>query len=281
MNKNTVFLALIFLLIGFFSAYLFLAQEDDKNHEDFIMDPDNIASSTEEDISLSNPFIVKDNDRLSNVEDELELIKQQMNEIEFALQNISSSVDAGSKLSRAVPVNKSRFPSVFNRRIYNIDNLVKAGIDAGVAEDIVRRKNSIELKKLELHDRAKRDGYLGTQRYNDELESIGLQDVDLREELGDDRYDEYLFKSKQNNRIKIVSVMLGSAAELAGIQKNDVVLSYDNVRMFSWQELKNATSEGQLGEYVAIDINRDGAIYSYSVPRGPLGIQLGATRLEP
>ena len=281
MNKNTVFLALIFLLIGFFSAYLFLEQKDDKIHEDFTVDPDNIASSTEEDFSLSNPFLAKDNDRLSNVEDELELIKQQMNELEFALQNISSSVDAGSKLSRAVPANKSRFPSVFNRRIYNIDNLVKAGIDAGVAEDIVRRKNSIELKKLELHDRAKRDGYLGTQRYNDELESIDLQDVDLREELGDDRYDEYLFKSKQNNRIKIVSVMLGSAAELAGIQKNDVVLSYDNVRMFSWQELKNATSEGQLGEYVAIDINRDGAIYSYSVPRGPLGIQLGATRLEP
>jgi len=281
MNKNTVFLALIFLLIGFFSAYLFLAQEDDKIHEVFTVDPDNIASLTEEDFSLSNPFLAKDNDRLSNVEDELELIKQQMNELEFALQNISSSVDAGSKLSRAVPANKSRFPSVFNRRIYNIDNLVKAGIDAGVAEDIVRRKNSIELKKLELHDRAKRDGYLGTQRYNDELESIDLQDVDLREELGDDRYDEYLFKSKQNNRIKIVSVMLGSAAELAGIQKNDVVLSYDNVRMFSWQELKNATSEGQLGEYVAIDINRDGAIYSYSVPRGPLGIQLGATRLEP
>jgi len=281
MNKNTVFLALIFLLIGFFSAYLFLEQEDDKIHEVFTVDPDNIASLTEEDFSLSNPFLAKDNDRLSNVEDELELIKQQMNELEFALQNISSSVDAGSKLSRAVAVNKSRFPSVFNRRIYNIDNLVKAGIDAGVAEDIVRRKNSIELKKLELHDRAKRDGYLGTQRYNDELESIDLQDVDLREELGDDRYDEYLFKSKQNNRIKIVSVMLGSAAELAGIQKNDVVLSYDNVRMFSWQELKNATSEGQLGEYVAIDINRDGAIYSYSVPRGPLGIQLGATRLEP
>jgi hypothetical protein len=281
MNKKTVFLALIFFSTGFILAYLYLGQENVKIHQSSEVNPGDYVSSVEEDVSLSNPFLAKDNDRLSNLEDELELIKQQMNELEFALQNISTSVDAGSKLSRTVPVNKNRLPSVFNRRIYNIDNLVKAGIDAGVAEDIVRRKNSIELKKLELHDRAKRDGYLGTQRYNDELESIDLQDVDLREELGDDRYDEYLFKSKQNNRIKIVSVMLGSAAELAGIQQNDVVLSYDNVRMFSWQELKNATSEGQLGEYVAIDIYRDGAIYSFSVPRGPLGMQLGATRLEP
>jgi S1-C subfamily serine protease len=75
--------------------------------------------------------------------------------------------------------------------------------------------------------------------------------------------------------------MLGSTAEQVGILQNDVVLSYDNERMFSWQELKNATSEGELGDYVSIDIYRDGAIYSFSVPRGPLGVQLGATRLEP
>ena len=51
--------------------------------------------------------------------------------------------------------------------------------------------------------------------------------------------------------------------------------------MFTWQELKDATSEGQLGEYVTISIYRNGEVYSFSVPRGPLGIQLGSTRLEP
>ena len=75
--------------------------------------------------------------------------------------------------------------------------------------------------------------------------------------------------------------MLGSAAEQVGIKKGDVVLSYSDNRMFSWQELKDATSEGQLGEYVSISIYRDGDIYSFSVPRGPLGVQLGSTRLAP
>ncbi len=51
--------------------------------------------------------------------------------------------------------------------------------------------------------------------------------------------------------------------------------------MFTWQELKDATSEGQLGEYVSISIYRNGEVYSFSVPRGPLGVQLGSTRLEP
>ena len=51
--------------------------------------------------------------------------------------------------------------------------------------------------------------------------------------------------------------------------------------MFTWSELKGATAEGQLGEYVSISINRNGEIFSFSVPRGPLGTQLGATRLIP
>ena len=281
MNKNTVALSLICLFIGFFSAYFILENKAFNVADEPGVDSAVNVAAFDEDIPAINPFLIKDSDRLDIIEDELELVKQQMHELEYALQNISTSVDTGSKLSRSVPVTNNRPSSVFNRRIYNIDNLIKGGVDAGIAEDIVRRKNSIELKKLELQDRAKRDDYLGTQRYNDELESINQQDVNLREELGDQRYDEYLFNSKQNNRIKIASVMLGSAAEQVGIQKNDVVLSYDNNRMFNWQELKDATSEGQLGDYVSIDIYRDGAIYSFSVPRGPLGMQLGATRLAP
>ena len=75
--------------------------------------------------------------------------------------------------------------------------------------------------------------------------------------------------------------MLGSAAEQAGIKKDDIVLSYDNERMFTWDELKAKTSEGQLGDYVTISVYRNGEIFSFSVPRGPLGTQLGATRMSP
>jgi S1-C subfamily serine protease len=176
---------------------------------------------------------------------------------------------------------RNRYASALTQRLYSLDNLIKGGIDASLAEDIVRRKNSIELQRLALYDLATREGYLNTQRYFDELEAINSSDISLRDELGDETYDSYLYNSKQNNRIRISSVMLGSAAEQAGIKKGDVVLSYDNTRMFNWQELKDATAEGQLGEYVSISIYRSGEIFSFSVPRGPLGIQLGATRLAP
>lgn len=282
MNKNIAALSFSCLIIGFISAYVLLEQRADKSQGEAAINVIDTLSSVEERPVMS-PFATKNYSRLDRLEDDLELVKQQINELEYNMQNLSSSVtvDAGARIPDVAPAANNRLTSVFNRRLYNIENLVKGGIDAAVAEDIVRRKNSIELKKLELHDFAKRENYLGTQRYIDELESINKQDVNLRDELGDEAYDNYLFNSKQNNRIKIASVMLGSTAEQVGIQQNDIVLSYDDERMFSWQELKNATSEGQLGEYVSIDIYRDGSIYSFSVPRGPLGVQLGATRLEP
>jgi C-terminal processing protease CtpA/Prc len=282
MKKSTLILSLGFLLTGFVSAYFIFGYSTQNNSS---LANINIATSDNKTL-LKNPFSVKndvtqDSERLNYLEDEIALVKQQLQIINLTLQELTETSDTNPVISHPEEMNRNRFASALTQRLYNLDNLIRGGIDSSLAEDIVRRKNSIELKRLELQDRATRDNYLNTQKYFDELEEINIQDITLREELGDERYDEYLFTSKQNNRIRISSIMLGSAAEQAGIQKGDIVLSYDNNRMFSWQELKDATSEGQLGEYVSISIYRNGEIYSFSVPRGPLGMQLGATRLEP
>ena len=280
--KNTIIISLCFLIAGFLAAYyIFAHRADDAAYTD---KPPDLSSRLSP--SISNPFSVREYNepgdaRVDYLENEIMAIKQQLQQIELDLQELSTSPTSGLSEPRAGSANSNRFASALTRRLYNLDNLIKGGIDPSLAEDIVRRKNSIELKRLALQDLATREGYLNTQQYFDELEAINLNDISLRDELGDQRYDEYLFNSKQNNRIRISSVMLGSAAEQAGIQAGDVVTSYDNTRMFSWQELKDATSEGQLGEYVSISIYRDGQIFSFSVPRGPLGVQLGATRLEP
>ena len=283
MKKKSLIIALIFLICGFTFAYFIFFSSTIKNQGDFLVaDRNSTTDSTGR--SIINPFIVKngavqDDDKFNYLGNEITAIKKKLEKIELTLQELTNSSHALSH--RSVVADNKRFSSALTQRLYNLDTLIRGGIDPVMAEDIVRRKNSIELKRLALQDRAIRDGYLNTERYFDELEQINTQDVNLRQELGDDRYDQYLYTSKQNNRIKISSVMLGSAAEQAGIQTGDVVLSYDNIRMFTWSELKNATAEGQLGEYVSISINRNGEIFSFSVPRGPLGTQLGATRLIP
>jgi hypothetical protein len=295
MQKNSLIIPVVFLLIGFISAYVIFGEPINNNKS---VSTINNEEKTTGIFSTINPFVEKkknpefsnpdssnpefndrsERNRLDYFEDEMSQIKQQLKEIE---QTLAVIADTAPGSINPVSITRNRSTSFLPRRLYNLENLIKGGIASPIAEDIVRRKNSVELKRLELQDRAKRDNYLNTQRYYDELDDINQQDVNLREELGDESYDEYLYTSKQNNRIKIASVMLGSAAEQSGIQKGDVVLSYDNKRMFSWQELKDATTEGQLGEFVSINIYRNGEIYSFSVPRGPLGTQLGATRLEP
>ena len=282
MKRNTIIISLCFLITGFLAAYfIFGYRADHISYSDSTSELNSDITS-----SITNPFSVKEDHRsggarVDYLENEVGLIKQQLQQIELSLEELTSTTTTGSVESRSAISNNNRFASALTRRLYNLDNLIKGGIDPSLAEDIVRRKNSIELKRLALQDRATREGYLDTQQYYDELAAINVNDIRLREELGDQRYDEYLYNSKQNNRIRISSVMLGSAAEQAGIQDGDIVLSYDNTRMFNWSELKDATAEGQLGEYVSISIYRNGEIFSFSVPRGPLGMQLGATRLEP
>jgi len=290
MQKNNLIIPVIFLLICFISAYVIFGPLLNSNDSVSTINNEKKVADT---FSSINPFVEKkespefnnplfnnelDHNRLDHFEDEISQIKQQLKEIE---QTLAVMPDTATSSTNPVNISRNRSPSFLPRRLYNLENLIKGGIASTIAEDIARRKNSIELKKLELQDRAKRDNYLNTQRYYDELDDINQQDINLREELGDERYDEYLYTSKQNNRIKIASVMLGSSAEQSGIQKGDVILSYDNKRMFTWQELKDATTEGQLGEFVSISIYRNGEIYSFTVPRGPLGTQLGSTRLAP
>ena len=227
MRRNTIIISLCFLITGFLAAYFIFGYRADQYHIPIVA-----SSEVNSDItsSISNPFSVKEDHksgdaRVDYLENEVRLIKQQLQQIELDLEELTSTTTtSGSAESRAgscltIIVLPPHLPGDYIILI----TLSKGGIDPSLAEDIVRRKNSIELKRLALQDLATREGYLDTQQYYDELEAINVNDISLREELGDQRYDEYLFNSKQNNRIRISSVMLGSAAEQAGIQDGDVV----------------------------------------------------------
>ena len=186
----------------------------------------------------------------------------------------AGSIVLNSRSAADTPVS-SRNPAV------TIRNLVKAGIDQELAADIVRRSNEIDMKLLELRDRATRDGFYGTDRYAREVQSLRDQNPALRDEIGDDYYDNYLFAMGQNNRVRVVSVMMGSPAEMAGMEDGDLILNYDNRRMFSWNELQDATALGERGEYVNVTVLRNGQLHNLWIPRGPLGIRLGSVRVRP
>lgn len=159
--------------------------------------------------------------------------------------------------------------------------LVSAGVDVGLADDIIWRDSRIELDRLALRDLAVREGWMGSDRYREELRAINADQRSLREDIGDDAWDRFLYVTGADNRIAIDSIIPGSAAEAAGLRPGDLIESYAGERLFSFGEIREATTQGEAGELVPVRVQRGNGVVEAWVPRGPLGVRMDSTRIEP
>ena len=284
MNKQIILIPGL-LVLGIAAGVAMMYQRD----QEITQQPENepqTSSSPQTEISehpMANAFVtsqVSDSERIQALENQIQLLSERIEQLEKSVdvkQEQTEETDAlaiHDTSSVDTPVS-SLNPAVTTK------SLVKAGIDAGLAAAIVRRRNEIDMKILQLRDRASREGYLNTARYSRELQELRDQDISLRDEIGDDYYDSYLFTNRQSNRVKVASVMMGSPAEESGMMDGDLILSYDNRKIFNWNELQDATSSGQRDEYVNVTVLRNGQLVNLWVPRGPLGIRLGSARIKP
>lgn len=186
-----------------------------------------------------------------------------------ASEQSAEDLSALGNFGAQVPVNK------------RVADLVAAGVDVDSAQALQDRQDRFQLERLEVFDLAQREGWIDTERFSTQLEELEEQRPDLREELGDEQYDRYLFEAGRNNRVVIDSIIPGSAAELAGLQPQDMVMSYAQGRVFSTGDLQQATRAGVRGEFVPMQVERQGQSLFFDVARGPLGITLRASKQSP
>jgi len=156
--------------------------------------------------------------------------------------------------------------------------LTRLGIHPRDAARLHERWEQYEMERLYLTDAAIREGRLMTPRTAREQQAAR---VALREELGNESFDLLLYASGQSNRVVVKSVLERSPATEAGLEAGDVIVSYDDRRVFQTAELKRMTASGSAGESVSMEILREGRQLSLSVPRGPLGVFLRADNLAP
>jgi C-terminal processing protease CtpA/Prc len=159
--------------------------------------------------------------------------------------------------------------------------LVAAGLEPQQAKSITQFLGDIEMERLYLHDQATREGWLGTPRYRQEIMTLVEREEELRLELGDTDYDLYLYGTGQPNRVIIQSVIEDSPAQKVGIQSKDIAYSYAGNRLYSMRDLVTATTEGIANESVLLEVVRDGNIYEFYLPRGPLGVRVTSESHKP
>lgn len=159
--------------------------------------------------------------------------------------------------------------------------LVAVGVDPILAEDLIAREAERSLDQLSLRDQAIREGWIGTAEYREELARINADARPLRDEIGAEAYDRYLFATGEDNRVEVTAVIPGSAAEIAGLQPGDLIEAYADERLFRFSELRSKTTEGEYGEPVSLRVRRGGDVVEAWVPRGPLGVTLDSARAKP
>jgi PDZ domain len=242
------------------------------------------------------PFTQGQNTNLSDdSSSEINMLRQQLQQEIAARKNLQTTVnDLSKKLvslaSKNTPTHPPKEPAAETAPIpaktrgnawFNQQALIDAGVDKTTAQNLKSRFETQELEKLYLRDRAMREGWFGSRRYRNELELLDAQLSGLQTEIGDEAYRAYLFASGQPNQVLVQSVLENSSAATAGIRADDQILSYAGQRIFSWRDLRTATTQGTINETITIEIVRDGKHLQLYVPRGPLGLRMDSNSAAP
>lgn len=229
---------------------------------------------------------------IEDLREQAEIAREQIDELRLTVSSLSANVEGErdsqeniNALENAVTEQQPVAAAVPNRgrrnRGINREALVDAGVDAIVIDTLQQRQDEQALARLNLLDRAAREGYSGTERLDNELDELRESSPNLQEELGDAAYDQYLFSAGNTNRIQVASIISGSIAALAGVELGDVIYQYGATRVFNTRGLVSAIREGVRDEPVLVSIIREGQPLVLDVIRAPLGVTLNGIRLEP
>lgn len=193
------------------------------------------------------------------------------------VQRVPTSKVAVSQASAKV----DQAPSRRGPRPVDVEALVAAGFDETTVQEFKDTIDQMQLDRLYLRDIAAREGWLDTPRFREESEALQHEANDARAQYGEEFYDWMLYTTGHPNRVRVSDVMSGSAAEDVGLRSGDLILGYDGERVFAPNELREATAKGEVGALTPVEVVRDGRRMRVLVPRGPLGVRVDMTSIEP
>lgn len=167
------------------------------------------------------------------------------------------------------------------RRQVDASTLVEAGFDSDEATFLADRWGQQQMALLELRDEATREGWVETPRFEEAARAVRSGPESMREELDEDSYERFLFSIGRSNRVTVEGVIPSSPAQAIGLEQGDVIVRYDGNRVYSGHDLRAAIAAGEGDLPATLEIDRDGETYELELPRGPIGVSVGAKSVEP
>lgn len=238
--------------------------------------PEQPLTEAKNDITLQSPAIdlVALQAQIAVEADARRTLEIQLSELQQTIEQLQQ------QLLKQTLTEQSERRSRNNRQI-DQNAFIEAGFSAGDAALLAEQINQRDLDLLYLRDQAQREGWLDSERYEEEVASLRAPADALLDELTPEEYDRYLFAIGRSNRVVVNSVIDNSAAHGVGLQPGDRIISYNGDRIFRPDDLRNATSTVDLTENIAMQIDRNGQIIEYYVPAGPLGIWMDTDSVMP
>ena len=261
----------VFLTIGIFIGMLWSQTGE---HAATIVQP--ITNSSDQDAMAQRQ-------RNDNLESEITQLKQRLGLLEQRVEKKGGATRAGNQPTSDLATAGEELSEFISpgMPLPVADGLIRAGLDAFTAQQIARKQSEAELRRLELRDNAIREGYMGTDRFREEISQLRGDEVRVRDEVDEASYDKYLYYTGQPNRVAVTSVLLGSAAEQSGVQQGDIILRYEDEPLYSSRDLRALTIQGERNEMVTLTVQRGNSQVTLSTRRGPLGVHLGQRSIDP
>ena len=170
--------------------------------------------------------------------------------------------------------------STADRGWFNEQALIDSGMGSGQASELKGHFEQLEMERLYLRDRSIRESW-SREKYREAVQSLDSKEGELENQLGESMYDSYLYASGRPNRVSVTSVFPSAQAGIAGIVSGDHIIRYDNQRIYNGFDLREATTGGNAGDTVALEVERDGKTIQFYLVRGPLGIRMNSVSVAP
>ncbi len=195
-----------------------------------------------------------------------------LNEANLALQRDQAASDeseSGSELNAAEQLSDAENARAATNRA---QRLIRGGFSEQEANWVIEQESQLQLELLqEQHQARKRQAELAKENGT----QVPNRFDRFRDRLGEDSYEQYLEANGFPTQVNIGRVIAGSPGQNAGLLPDDRITHYDGRRVFNVRELNALTIDGEQGESVLLEVQRNGQPVQITIQRGPIGIVAG------